>query len=68
MSDSDVKVCLTFDFDALRREGVPATFLVPGITIEASPKLCRRILAEGHEIGQTGFLDESSHGAVATAG
>ena len=41
--------------DVLRREGVSATFFVPGITIEAWPRLCRRILDEGHEIGHHGY-------------
>lgn len=41
--------------DILAREGVTATFFVPGITIEAWPDLCRRILAEGHEIGHHGY-------------
>jgi peptidoglycan-N-acetylglucosamine deacetylase len=40
--------------DILSREGVNATFYVPGITIEAWPDLCRRILADGHEIGHHG--------------
>jgi len=37
--------------DILAREGVRATFFVPGITVEAWPDVCRRILDEGHEIG-----------------
>lgn len=41
--------------DVLRREDVRATFFVPGITIEAWPDLCRRILDEGHEIGHHGY-------------
>jgi peptidoglycan/xylan/chitin deacetylase (PgdA/CDA1 family) len=41
--------------DVLRREEVKATFFVPGITIEAWPELCRRILAEGHELGHHGY-------------
>jgi peptidoglycan-N-acetylglucosamine deacetylase len=41
--------------DVLQREGVNATFFVPGITVEAWPDLCRRILAEGHEIGHHGY-------------
>ena len=32
-----------------------ATFFVPGITIEAWPDLCRRILDEAHEIGHNGY-------------
>jgi peptidoglycan/xylan/chitin deacetylase (PgdA/CDA1 family) len=41
--------------DLLAREEVSATFFVPGITIEAWPDLCRRILDEGHEIGHHGY-------------
>jgi peptidoglycan/xylan/chitin deacetylase (PgdA/CDA1 family) len=41
--------------DILKREGVSATFFVPGITVEAWPDLCRRILDEGHEIGHHGY-------------
>jgi peptidoglycan/xylan/chitin deacetylase (PgdA/CDA1 family) len=41
--------------DILKREDVRATFFVPGITIEAWPDLCRRILDEGHEIGHHGY-------------
>ena len=41
--------------DVLRREGVSATFFIPGITIEAWPDLCHRILDEGHEIGHHGY-------------
>ena len=39
----------------LEREGVSATFFVPGVTIEAWPDLCRRILDEGHELGHHGY-------------
>lgn len=41
--------------DVLKRAGVQATFFVPGITIEAWPDVCRRILDEGHEIGHHGY-------------
>lgn len=41
--------------DLLKREGVSATFFVPGITVEAWPALCHRILHEGHEIGHHGY-------------
>jgi peptidoglycan/xylan/chitin deacetylase (PgdA/CDA1 family) len=41
--------------DILKRAGVSATFFVPGITIEAWPDLCRRILDEGHELGHHGY-------------
>jgi hypothetical protein len=41
--------------DILGREGVTATFFAPGITVEAWPDLCRRILGEGHEIAHHGY-------------
>ncbi len=41
--------------DVLKREGVSATFFVPGITLETWPDLCRRILDEGHEIAHHGY-------------
>ncbi len=41
--------------DVLKRESVTASFFVPGITIEAWPDLCHRILDEGHEIGHHGY-------------
>jgi peptidoglycan/xylan/chitin deacetylase (PgdA/CDA1 family) len=41
--------------DVLKREGVNATFFVPGVTIETWPDLCRRILDEGHEIAHHGY-------------
>lgn len=45
--------------DLLRDEGVKATFFIPGHTIESWPDICRRIAAEGHEIGHHGYLHES---------
>lgn len=49
------RVALPRVLDILKREGVSATFFVPGITIEAWPDLCRRILDEGHELGHHGY-------------
>lgn len=43
----------------LAEAGVKATFFVPGHTIDSFPDLCRRILAEGHEIGHHGYFHES---------
>ncbi len=43
----------------LAETGVRATFFVPGHTIDSFPDLCRRILAEGHEIGHHGYFHES---------
>jgi peptidoglycan/xylan/chitin deacetylase (PgdA/CDA1 family) len=55
-------ICLTFDdgphprtctaiLDVLRREHVPATFFVVGTRSREHPELLRRMLREGHEIG-----------------
>lgn len=60
------KVALTFDdgpdgrwtpaiLDTLRSRGVHAAFFLIGTHIEAHPALARRILAEGHEIGNHTF-------------
>lgn len=67
------KVALTFDdgpdprytpqiLDALREAGVTATFFVVGINGELNPRLLRRELAEGHEIGNHTF----SHPNIST--
>ncbi len=56
------RVCLTFDdgpaegftgqvLDILREHKVPATFFVCGMNVEKHPDLLRRIVAEGHEVG-----------------
>jgi peptidoglycan/xylan/chitin deacetylase (PgdA/CDA1 family) len=37
--------------DALRAEGVRATFFVVGKEVDKKPELVRRMLAEGHEVG-----------------
>lgn len=59
----------------LEREGVKAAFYIPGHTVDSYPDLCRRILAEGHEIGHHGYfhenpvtLDESQERAVLDRG
>jgi len=55
-------VALTFDdgpdpirtpalLDALRDLHVKATFFVVGEDVDANPEVCRRIVAEGHELG-----------------
>jgi peptidoglycan/xylan/chitin deacetylase (PgdA/CDA1 family) len=55
-------VALTFDdgpdpvrtpalLDALAAHGVKATFFVVGRAVDAHPELCRRIAAEGHQLG-----------------
>jgi peptidoglycan-N-acetylglucosamine deacetylase len=56
------RVSLTFDdgpsvrftgqvLDILREQRVPATFFVCGKNVEEHPELLRRIVAEGHEVG-----------------
>ena len=56
------RISLTFDdgptgqfteqvLDILREHHVPATFFVCGKNVEAHPNLLRRIVAEGHEVG-----------------
>ncbi|HEX8119389.1 MAG TPA: polysaccharide deacetylase family protein, partial [Pyrinomonadaceae bacterium] len=59
-------VALTFDdgpdpvwtprvLDILRREQVPATFVIIGENGQQNPELVRRIVAEGHDIGNHTF-------------
>jgi peptidoglycan/xylan/chitin deacetylase (PgdA/CDA1 family) len=43
----------------LEREGIAATFFVPGHTVDTYPDLCRELIARGHEIGHHGYLHES---------
>lgn len=61
------QVALTFDdgpneeatsaiLDALKAEGVPATFFVVGRSAMRSPDLLRRMVAEGHTIGSHTFF------------
>ena len=64
--DRQGQIALTFDdgpdprwtpeiLDTLRREGVPATFFIIGAAGQAHPELLRRIIDEGHEIGNHTF-------------
>src|SRR4051812_443266 len=59
-------VCLTFDdgphpeltprlLDLLARLGVPATFFVIGQEVEKYPELVRRMVAEGHTVGNHSY-------------
>jgi peptidoglycan-N-acetylglucosamine deacetylase len=41
--------------DLLRRFSVPATFFIPGHTLESYPHECSRIAESGHEIGHHGW-------------
>lgn len=45
--------------EVLSRERTPATFYIPGHTVETYPELCRRIRDLGHEIGHHGYLHEN---------
>jgi peptidoglycan/xylan/chitin deacetylase (PgdA/CDA1 family) len=47
----------------LDRQGVRATFFVPGYTAERWPDAVRAIRDAGHEIGHHGYLHEGAHGA-----
>ena len=71
--DRPKKIALTFDdgpdprytamvLDVLRRYHAPATFFVIGTNASVNPDLLRRIVAEGHEIGNHTF----THPNIAT--
>ena len=45
--------------DLLRERGISSTWFIPGHTVEAFPEVCRRIAAEGHEIGHHGYCHEN---------
>ena len=47
----------------LERQGIRATFFVPGYTAERWPKVVRAIRDAGHEIGHHGYLHEGAHSA-----
>lgn len=46
----------------LERQGVRATFFVPGFTAECYPDTVRAIIDGGHEIGHHGYLHEQMQG------
>jgi peptidoglycan-N-acetylglucosamine deacetylase len=48
--------------DLLAREGVKATFFVPGHTLDTFPNVSARIVESGHEIGHHGYLHENPAG------
>jgi peptidoglycan/xylan/chitin deacetylase (PgdA/CDA1 family) len=71
VATSDSIVALTFDdgpsapytdsiLDLLRAEHVPATFFATGAALERHPALARRIVDEGHELGNHSY----SHGRM----
>ncbi len=43
----------------LDREGLPATFFIPGHTVETFPDSVKAIIAAGHEVGHHGYLHEN---------
>jgi peptidoglycan/xylan/chitin deacetylase (PgdA/CDA1 family) len=45
--------------DLLERYQLPATFFIPGHTVDSFPDLVREIATRGHEIGHHGYLHES---------
>lgn len=47
---------------ASRSPAIPATWFIPGHTIETYPDLCARIHAAGHEIGHHGYAHEAPVG------
>src|SRR5206468_6900288 len=47
----------------LDRQGIRATFFVPGSTAERWPAVVRAIRDAGHEIGHHGYLHEGAHSA-----
>jgi peptidoglycan/xylan/chitin deacetylase (PgdA/CDA1 family) len=44
--------------ELLRARAVASTWFVPGHTVDHWPDVCRRVHAEGHEIGHHGYLHE----------
>ncbi|MGD9894133.1 MAG: polysaccharide deacetylase [Dehalococcoidia bacterium] len=44
--------------ELLRREGIPATFFVPGHSADTFPRLVEQTLQDGHELGHHGWLHE----------
>jgi len=46
--------------DLLAHRGITTTWFIPGHTVHTYPELCRRVHAEGHEIGHHGYLHETS--------
>jgi peptidoglycan-N-acetylglucosamine deacetylase len=51
----------------LASHAIPATWFIPGHTIETYPALCTRIHAAGHEIGHHGYAHEAPVGRTRAA-
>jgi peptidoglycan/xylan/chitin deacetylase (PgdA/CDA1 family) len=45
--------------DLLGERSLRSTWFIPGHTVEAFPEVCRRVAAEGHEIGHHGYCHEN---------
>lgn len=43
----------------LSERNIPSTWFIPGHTVEASPEVCREIVAAGHEVGLHGYAHEN---------
>jgi len=44
--------------DLMKQEGIATTWFIPGHTLDTYPEMCRRVHAEGQEIGNHGYLHE----------
>lgn len=51
----------------LEAHAIPATWFIPGHTLETYPDLCARIHAAGHEIGHHGYAHEAPIGLTREA-
>lgn len=56
------KVGVPLILDLLRRNGLTATFFVPGWTAERYPAVVKAIHGEGHEVAHHGYLHEALEG------
>lgn len=45
--------------DLLEREGLPATWFIPGHTIDSFPAACEAVVAAGHEVGHHNYCHEN---------
>ena len=72
LPEADQSVSLTFDdgpnpdatpriLDALGEHGVKATFFILGAYAERWPELVRRVMNEGHQIGNHGYFHRKLH-------
>ena len=54
----DIKVGVPRVLAMLRRQGITATFFIPGAIAERYPETARAIAADGHEIAHHGYMHE----------